>query len=484
MSLELVSQPFEQIAHWAKTDPHRPCLQSLDQQLTFAEVHALATQLASHLRELGVKPGHRIGLDVPVGLLPLFVAACLHEAVIFFIYRSQFEDTLPFKADYLFSSHRTDSTVSEHTIAINREFLHAFGAAQPALAANAYQQGVESDCFIAFSSGTTGRAKAVVLTIEMLHQRAVATHALWPVDSSYLCTIGVGALAGFDTFYGALLAGDCYFVPDDAASNLSQIQRHNISGLKCSPIQLAELLAETRASGARLDTLQHIYAAGSVVPSTLRSDARELTSAKLWAIYGSTEAGRATMRELVDDDISNVGSAIPGTTVEVVDEAGIPVESGVDGFVRYQRYRQTTGYLDDTETTAQFFRDGWFYPGDRGHFNEQAELILSGRVTDLINVGGVKVDMYEIEQFTLRMDGVSDAAGFAYGNSAGVETFGLAVVAEEPFTSAELARVLSDTFGLSAPHGIFKLPAIARNASGKVDRSAIAEQFVALGGAS
>jgi 2-furoate---CoA ligase len=55
------------------------------------------------------------------------------------------------------------------------------------------------------------------------------------------------------------------------------------------------------------------------------------------------------------------------------------------------------GYLNRPEATAKALRDGWYFTGDTGYFDEDGDLFVSGRVDDLIITGGENVSPVEIE---------------------------------------------------------------------------------------
>jgi acyl-coenzyme A synthetase/AMP-(fatty) acid ligase len=245
-----------------------------------------------------------------------------------------------------------------------------------------------------------------------------------------------------------------------------------VTSIKASPIQIAQLFDEARRSKQPLDSLRAIYSAGSVMPGSLRRTIRAESTARLFNLYGSTEVGRAAERELTDDDTSFAGFVVSGTDLEIVDRHDRAVDTGMTGMVRYRRAHMAVEYLDDHVSTAHAFRNGWFYTGDEGILDADGRLSLTGRTSEVINVGGVKVQPRDAEELALNEAGVADAAGFSFSGLSGVTQFALAVVArpDHAFDGRELARLMSSHLGVLAPTLIFELPSLPRNPAGKVDR--------------
>ena len=86
--------------------------------------------------------------------------------------------------------------------------------------------------------------------------------------------------------------------------------------------------------------------------------------------YGCTEIGTVATgtAEEVADTPGCVGKVLPGITVEIVDDGYIRIKSSTT---------MATEYVDDPEMTAKYFRDGWFYPGDKGYFTKDGRLVIT-----------------------------------------------------------------------------------------------------------
>ena len=115
--------------------------------------------------------------------------------------------------------------------------------------------------------------------------------------------------------------------------------------------------------------------------------------------------------------------------LEVVDELGHPVKAGEMGEVRYKTPLLVAGYIGDSAATKTFFRDGWFYPGDTGYLNAKRQLFITGRVNDLLNIGGTKLNAAIIDGIIQSISGIGDGACFTEPGPLGFDQLSIVVVA-------------------------------------------------------
>src|SRR5690606_24971432 len=99
-------------------------------------------------------------------------------------------------------------------------------------------------------------------------------------------------------------------------------------------------------------------------------------------------------------------------TLSIVDEDGLPVPTGQRGEIRVRGATVMPGYLGDPALN-EVLREGWFHTGDIGSLDEHGFLYLHGRLREVINRGGEKVSLPEVDAALLRHPAVADAAAFA-----------------------------------------------------------------------
>jgi acyl-coenzyme A synthetase/AMP-(fatty) acid ligase len=467
-------QPFRYLKHWASLTPDAPFFRDGKHEISYAEALDSAQRLSSELQRLGVRGGEVIALDVSVALQVIFIAAAAQLRLVTCSHLEYNATTSGFPADWLFSSNRSTSESARQVVVVDGPFLRGVQNAHPLGVVNDYSS-LESTYRIAFSSGSTGLPKAVPLTLEMVHHRALAAAELVIDGKPFMSILDVTTASGFHSLHDGWMRGACYYNPGDAAHNLAQIRNFGITAIKTSPVQLAELCDAATHNGGNLDPLQRVYSAGSLVPVALRHKFRSLSAARLFTLFGSTEAGRCAERELTDDDLSNVGPIAPGSEVRIVDSAGTEVAVGASGQIHYRRAHQATHYLGNQAASTDAFHGGWFVTGDIGHLTDDGELVLEGRANDIVNAGGIKVNLHEIEVAALTLGKLADSAAVVIDNLDGVSRVVLAVVRGPSSDLEALGRDLKDQFDALAPHTVVGMQSIPKNRAGKTDRDALAQ---------
>ena len=247
-----------------------------------------------------------------------------------------------------------------------------------------------------------------------------------------------------------------------------------------SPIQIAGLVAELQRASRRLTSLKNVYyGGGEASPSLIDSMRRDLC-VNVTCAYGSTEAG-STARFLVQDpDLQPgmVGYVVPEAEVQIVDPEDNVLGAGEEGIIRIRSSYMVQGYYNNPEETQRCFRDGWFYPGDRGRLLPSGALVLAGRSGELINRGGIKIDPMEIDRCLQDCHGVKDAAAFSFENLQNAEDVCVALVVEDGCDFGALRRHVAQVLGRDRSPAVFlRVQEIPRNQMGKPQRKQMREQL-------
>jgi oxalate---CoA ligase len=134
------------------------------------------------------------------------------------------------------------------------------------------------------------------------------------------------------------------------------------------------------------------------------------------------------------------------------------------------------GYENDDEANQAAFRDGWFRTGDTGHIDDDGFVYLSGRLTDVVNRGGVKIAPGEVGAALARHPQVIEAAAFAVEHPTLGQDLAAAVVLRDPVTEGELRRFLRDRLAaFKIPTRIVEVRELPRGSAGKITRSELAD---------
>lgn len=196
--------------------------------------------------------------------------------------------------------------------------------------------------------------------------------------------------------------------------------------------------------------------------------------------YGSSEAAQIAANTPNARKAGTVGRPWP-ETLSIVDEDGNPLAAGERGEIRVRGATVMPGYLGDEALNREVLRDGWFHTGDIGSLDEEGFLHLHGRLREVINRGGEKVSLSEVDAALLRHPAVAEAAAFGVPHQRLGQDVAAAVVLRPAMevTGAELQRFLRDELVyFKVPRRVQIIEALPRGLTGKVLRHRLADAYV------
>ncbi len=252
---------------------------------------------------------------------------------------------------------------------------------------------------VLFSSGTTGRSKAIVHDVShLLRKYTTRRH-----DFTTLAFLLFDHIAGIDTLLYVLANGSCLVtVPDRSPDTVCRaVERYRVEVLPVSATFLHLLLLSGAHERYDLGSLRYIAYGSEVMPeSTLKRCAELFPGVTILQKYGTTEVGTLRSKsESSDSPWVKIGGEGFRTRV-------------VDGILQIKAHSAMLGYLN---APSPFTEDGWFITGDRVEVRGEY-MRIHGRDSDLINVGGEKVFPTEVEDLILRLDNVADVTVYGEAN--------------------------------------------------------------------
>jgi long-chain acyl-CoA synthetase len=346
---------------------------------------------------------------------------------------------------------------------------------------------------IALSSGTTGTPKSIPQT----HDRAILTACLptTVLPTADLSRVLVFAGANLSVAMGGILhqligGRTAVLCSDLAAQNFYEtVARDRPTHVKTTTGNANQLVAHAAKSlpdsREKCQSLQGINVGGSPVSPSLRAGIEKYICANLEINYGGSEVNRIAQAtaETFAAQPQSAGRVRPWVDIQTVDEDGTQLPAGERGVLRVRSPLLVTGYVADPQTTARAFQDGWFYPGDTGVVDEAGYLTLSGRVDDLLNLGGNKVDPFTIESILDAQPGVEESAALAVQAKDGSMVLVAVVVAAGPIDVAALRGACAQRLRPSSvPSRIVTAKRLIRNPGGKIMRKEMAKVLAASDG--
>lgn len=362
----------------------------------------------------------------------------------------------------------------------------------------------EDPIWLIHTSGTTGRAKGVVLTHRSILAAVEATTPARPMgpDDVYLFPFPLFHVAAYNVVHAHVHHRPVVLCPRfDAAEVLAAIQQERVTQLSLAPTMLTMLLDHPGRTSTDLSSLRRIsYGASPMAPDLIRRTLRELPHVGLAQGYGMTElSGNAVFlspeehRRGIDGEphlLRAAGRPGPGVRLRIADDAGRTLPHGTAGEILVAGAQVCAGYWERPEAEAVAFhhdRDGtrWLRTGDLGTLSADGLLSVVDRVKDIVITGGENVSSREVEDLLTEHPAVRAVAVIGTPDERWGEVVCAVVVWADGTDRAEAEVDLRSwsegrLAGFKRPRRVVSVDALPTNASGKVDKRAVRALVAAL----
>lgn len=473
---------------------------------SYAELERRTLALATALADLAVAPGDSVAVYLPnsVRWIEAALAVVRRGAVMVPISYEASEDEVLYRlADAgcvaIFSLAEKRATLERLAAGAARCATLILAGAAPDVAAagvrsyetlletaprEAAAEGTDLDApaFILYTSGTTGRAKGVVL-----NQRSL----MWDIAAAWIPIAGLSRrdrmLAPLPLFHsyaldlvvlGTLAAGArtrlmTRFSSDEALALLGQGGFTLFPGV---PTMFHYLLERAGDGPIRFPDLRLCISAGAIMPGTLNAAFEKRAGVTLVDGYGITEtATMVTMNWPGKPRVmGSCGLPIPGQQVRIVDPLSRrDVAQGEEGELIVRGPNLMLRYHRKPEETARALVDGWYLTGDLARADANGFLTITGRLKEIIIRGGQNIAPAEIEEVVAQFPGVLDNAVVGAKHAALGEVPVLFLV---PKPGARIAEEELRAFcrrhlsPYKVPDSVRLIDRIPRTGSGKIQR--------------
>jgi len=478
---------LDALARQVRANPERPALICSSQSFTFRQLWRVVGVMAWQFQQHGVGVGDsvcfsRVGVQTHfLGVLALARIGAVSSSV---------PPSMPAEAKReIARRHSVQFWVhgeaeswgeAEGIRMIPERAIRASSTAKAPGLARGLQDGIFR---ISLSSGTTGSSKSVPWTHRQRERVQRNSLDLYPAGPGerlmVFADIATGVALGHAMNH--LAGGGAVILPDNAIAAdcfalMLMAQPTRMTTTTALASSMAGHAAARPGWTAPVPGLLSVMMSGAAVAPALMRSFEQLVCPNVLVSYGSTEVGTMARsdpsRRLSNPD--SAGGIVPWVEAQVVDENDGPLAAGETGLLRFRARNDAmaTHYLDDPDATAKAFRNGWFYPGDRGAIDSDGNLFLRGRSDDVPNLGGLKVDPARIEQLLNRQPGVQESAMVQVQLEGGRQALVAAVVHDADVDLAALRKRLRDEGGPRVL--IASVARLPRTQAGKLDRAALA----------
>lgn len=343
-----------------------------------------------------------------------------------------------------------------------------------------------------YTSGSTGRPRAVMQTMRNVaeNSRSIVSYLGLTRHDRAMLILPISYCYGRSVLQTHLLVGGSVFLDRRfmyPSVVLGAIGSEGCTGFAGVPLTYELLRRHAQPEPSNMPGLRYLTQAGGPMrPETIDWARKAFDPAKLFVMYGQTEATARLAYlppERAAEKRGSIGVPIPNVHLRIVDDDGNEVATGASGHLVARGPNVTPGYFDAPEETASILRDGWLWTGDVAHRDDDGFFYVVGRAKEILKIGGHRVSPAQIERVLSEHADVEDVAVAGVEDALTGEASAALVVLRSGavVTVSELQRFCRERLAHPLVPRIVRLvEALPRNASGKVLRSEVARSLRAV----
>ena len=432
---------------WSRKTPDKAAIEDSDgRSCTYAELDERSLRFANSLLDLGIKPGDVVAIQLPSSIE--FLTAYLGVtrmggilATMHMPYREgELEPLVNFaEARAIICGPAAGSYEGPAMMRRLRQRIHSLeyvfvargvSEADKVLSMEAMIDGAgtapiaarpkpSDPAVLCYTSGTSAAPKGVMRSYESFTANArTYVHSIAQTDADRAMiappfTHVFGLLCANNTLYtGGTVLPLKHFEP---VIYTDMIEALRPTVVYSAPAHLAATLKAGILPGRDLTSVRQVVLGGSICPPQVAAAfERHLPNGKVGALFGMTEVLLVTQTPLDASPAvrhGSVGKPIPGVEARIVAATGEVVAPGLEGELQLPGFTLLPCYIKNPEANAAAFTaDGWYRTGDLAVCDPDGNIAITGRVKDLINRGGIKINPSDIENVIMRHDAVVLAA--------------------------------------------------------------------------
>ncbi|MCZ8185785.1 MAG: acyl-CoA synthetase [Beijerinckiaceae bacterium] len=359
---------------------------------------------------------------------------------------------------------------------------------------------VEHDdpCWYFFTSGTTGRSKAAVLTHGQM-AFVITNHLcdLLPGTTEADASLVVAPLshgAGVHQLNIVARGAPTILLPTekfDVEEAWRLVEHHRVTNMFTVPTILKLLVEHPAVDRFDHSSLRSVIYAGAPMYREDQKFALKKLGKVITQYFGLGEVtGNITVlppalhdpEDQANTKFGTCGFERTGMQVAIQNDAGEELKPFETGEICVIGPAVFAGYYNNPEANAKAFRNGWFRTGDLGHMDEQGFVYITGRASDMYISGGSNIYPREVEEKILTHPAIVEVAVLGVPDKLWGEVGVAVCVAREPVDEAALAAFLGPKIPrYKMPKRFFFWEALPKSGYGKVPKRLVKDELVARG---
>ena len=412
----------------------QPAVSTSERTLSYGELILLVRQISEQLSEVaGFESGSRVVLLVPnsVEYIAAFYAVLFAGGVVVPVPANTESGALK----NILDSTQAICTITTAPVLRRHPDLEEFTVKSmdseesvtgtvPVNTLKSVARSEKSLAAIFFTSGSSGMPKGVMLSHGNLisNAQSIQEYLQLQADERPVCVLPFHHAFGNSVLQSHLLQGAHLILDGNTIfpeSILEAMIRHECTSLSAVPDLYRILLERTSFKQTQFPHLRYMSVAGGALPHAQAVEISDVIHpARFFVMYGQTEAtarlAYVPPEQLAGVSDGTIGQAIPGVTLQIVDESGQLLTAGMVGELRARGPNIMQGYWRDAEETRKRIHNGWLYTGDLATFDQSGRIVIKGRRNSLVKISGYRVHPADLEQFALRTFPLSQAVAVPF----------------------------------------------------------------------
>jgi long-chain acyl-CoA synthetase len=476
--------------------------------MTYAEIDALSNKVAHYLKERDIRRGDRVAIlyENSFDYVVAYFAALKTGAIEVSLNTETTVETLTYAlkdsgakavisgkrhSRYLIPALRKATDVRD--VIVEQKDVSAYeeiGHCHPVSLGQIYEngdarfsgtRGIDVDlASITYTTGSTSTPKGVMLShLNIVSNTRSIVEYLSLTDRDRIMVVlpffyvyGKSLLTTHFYVGGSIVIENRFVFPEVVLETMKSTE---ITGFAGVPSTFLILLNRSRVKEYTFDTLRYVtQAGGSMAPSIQKKVAEAFAPARLFIMYGATEAApRLSYLDpaMLSSKWGSIGKAVSNVELFVADEQGRPLPPHCEGQIVARGSNIMVGYWNDPGETARVLKDGLYYTGDIGTMDEQGYLYVVGRSKDFIKARGFRISAKEVEDALLEIDEVHEAAVIGVGDPILGEAIKAFIVQRDhaELTQEKISEFLKPLLpAYKQPKYIEFVPSLPKGKSGKI----------------